>query len=199
VAPPRPHLLVVDDLTDAADSMTLLLTLWGYDAESRYCGESALVAAAARRPQAILLDVGMPKMSGFEFIARFRELPGGVATTIIVVSGHTDATTRTRARQMGIAHYLIKPADPSEVRSLLETLTRWGSSVGGIPQEWAVRPPCATAARAMRGAPTGLARPNFSHPNCRRRTPSTHHAHPVRDTADTLLPHTANDHSPTCE
>ncbi len=118
----RPYVLVVDDEHDGADSMTMLLALWGYDGEPRYCGMTALAAALTRRPAAVLLDIGMPRMTGFEFVARFRELPGCGHTPVVVVSGHTDVVHRARARELGIDHYLFKPADPSLVRAVLEQL-----------------------------------------------------------------------------
>ena len=129
----RPYVLVVDDLHDAADSMALLLALWGYDAEARYCGLSALEAVRIRRPAAVLLDIGMAPMDGFAFAAQLRELPGCERTTIVAVSGFTSKAYQARGREMGIDHYLFKPADPSLVRTLLgrlipePTLTRSGA------------------------------------------------------------------------
>lgn len=119
----RTYALVVDDMCDAADSMADLLALWGYDADARYCGASALAAVHARRPDVVLLDIAMPRMTGFEFAARFRALPGCAYTPVVVVSRYTSETHRARARELGVARYLFKPADPCLLRVLLGRLT----------------------------------------------------------------------------
>lgn len=108
----RPYTLVVDDVRDAADSMATLLACWGYDAKARYCGPSALTAVQACRPAVILLDIGMAPMDGFAFTSHLRALPGCARTVVVAVSGHTSEALQVRARELGIAHYLFKPADP---------------------------------------------------------------------------------------
>lgn len=119
----RPYILVVDDHTDAADSLAELVTLWGYDAEARYDGAAALAAARVRRPAVVLVDVGMPLMSGFDFIPRLRGLPGCGRTAIVVVTGHTSDTHRTLGRDLGIDQYLLKPIDAAQLRARLGRLT----------------------------------------------------------------------------
>jgi DNA-binding response OmpR family regulator len=144
---PKPYILVVDDLPDAADSMAAALVLWGYDAKPRYCGASALIAARLRRPAAVLLDIAMPFMNGFDFAARFRELPGCDQTAVIVISGYTSELYQARGRELGIVHYLFKPADPCQVHDLLKRLvvTRAPRARGERPSQMAMvegeRPP----------------------------------------------------------
>jgi CheY-like chemotaxis protein len=119
----RLHVLVVDDGGDAADSTAELLTLWGYDwgydAAARYDGAAALASARARHPDAVILDLAMPRMNGFRFAGLLRSLPGCAAVPIIAVSGLSGAAYLTRAREAGIRHYLLKPADPDRLRALL--------------------------------------------------------------------------------
>ena len=118
----RPYILVVDDLADAPDSLAELLTLWGYDAEPLYTGAAALDAARARRPDAVLLDLAMPRMSGLQFAIRFRELPGCESTPLVAITGHQTLTLQ--AREVGIDYYLLKPIlDLSVLKRLLERLT----------------------------------------------------------------------------
>ena len=118
----RPYILIVDDLSEAADSLAEVLTLWGYDAEPIYSGAAALDAARARRPDAVLLDLGMPGMSGLQFALRFRELPGCGSAPLVAVTGHDLFTLQ--AREVGIDHYLLKPVlDLSVLKRLLERLT----------------------------------------------------------------------------
>jgi CheY-like chemotaxis protein len=118
----RPYILIVDDLPDAADSLAELLSLWGYHSEPLYSGAIALEAAAARRPDAVLLDLGMPGMSGFEFLLRLRDVPGCTDTMVVVITGYTSRTCQDWAKRLGIEHYLLKPADPARLRTLLGRL-----------------------------------------------------------------------------
>jgi CheY-like chemotaxis protein len=118
----RPHILVVDDGPDAADSTVVLLGLWGYDGEARYDGATALAAARTRRPSVVLVDLEMPGMDGFQFVARLRDLSGCERTPVVVVSGHTTQAHQAHAREVGIRHYLFKPADPGRLRALLRQL-----------------------------------------------------------------------------
>jgi CheY-like chemotaxis protein len=118
----RPYILVVDDLADSADSLAELLILWGYDAEPFDSGFAALAAARARRPDAVLLDLGMPGMSGLQFALRLRDLPGCEATPLVAVTGYQALTLQ--AREVGIDHYLLKPIlDLSVLKGLLGQLT----------------------------------------------------------------------------
>ena len=94
--PARLHILVVDDVVDAADSTVELLSLWGYDALACYCGATALESAFARRPCVVLLDVAMPRMDGFQFADLFRELPLCKVIPIIAVSGYSGAAYSAR-------------------------------------------------------------------------------------------------------
>ena len=118
----RPLVLIVDDLTDAADSLADLIDLWGYDAEAHYGGPSALAAALRRPPAVVLLDVAMPRMDGFAFALRLRELPGCAPTALVVVSGRTGGDSQAHCCRLGIGHYLFKPVDPGTVRKLLASI-----------------------------------------------------------------------------
>lgn len=118
----RFYVLVIDDLADAADAAVELLSLWGYEATARYGGAAALDAARDRMPDAVVLDIGMPRMDGLAFAARFRRLPGAAAARVVAVTGHTSDECQARAREAGVDHYLLKPADPARLRDLLASL-----------------------------------------------------------------------------
>jgi len=117
----RRYILVVDNLSDAADSQAELLRLWGYEAASFYGGAEALEAVRSRRPDAVLLDLGMPGMSGFKFTLCLRDLPGCGATPVVAITGHAGLTLQ--AREVGIDHYFLKPImDLSLLQALLRRL-----------------------------------------------------------------------------
>ncbi len=113
------HILVVDDLVDGAESTVKLLDIWGYDAVACYDGASALESACLRQPGLVLLDLLMPGMDGFRFTGLFREVPGCELVPIIVVSGYSTPAYQARAREIGISHYLLKPADPEILMDLV--------------------------------------------------------------------------------
>jgi CheY-like chemotaxis protein len=115
----RIHILVVDDLVDAADTTVDLLSIWGYDALACYTGASALESACIRRPDAVLLDLAMPRMDGFQFAGLFHELPECGLVPLIALSGYSSHAYRASAREVGIGHYLLKPADPKFLKDLL--------------------------------------------------------------------------------
>ncbi len=110
------HILVVDD---GAESTLELLAIWGYDAVACHDGASALESARLRRPGLVLLDLVMPRMDGFRFTGLFRKLAGCEQVPIIVVSGYSTPAYQARAREIGISHYLLKPADPARLKDLL--------------------------------------------------------------------------------
>jgi len=109
----------VDDVVDAADSTAELLSLWGYNARACYDGVAALELARIRRPDAVLVDLGMPGMDGFRFVGLFRGLPRCGLVPVIALSGYTGTKFAACARKAGINHYLVKPADPEQLRQLL--------------------------------------------------------------------------------
>ena len=119
---PRHRLLVVDDNKDAAESMSMLLEVWGHDVAFAYDGPSALETAQQWRPQAVLLDIGLPGMDGYEVAARLRELPQAKGAVLIAITGYGQEDDRVRSRRVGIDHHLIKPVAPDALRNLIDSL-----------------------------------------------------------------------------
>ena len=115
----RRRVLVVDNSSDSADSMAMLVNLWGYDTEASYGGAAALEAARAHRPNVVLLDISMPKMDGFQFALRLRAEPAFDQTVVIAVTGHGVDSYRIRAHEFGFDYYLLKPVDLDELQELL--------------------------------------------------------------------------------
>jgi CheY-like chemotaxis protein len=116
------HILVVDDNRAAADSLGMLLRLWGYDCRVAYDGTSGLEAARAYRPDCLLLDIGMPGMDGYSLARRVRQQPELAEAKLIAVTAFSDAAHLRRAREAGFDHHFVKPADPLELGRLLDML-----------------------------------------------------------------------------
>lgn len=113
------RVLVVDDNVDSAQSMSLLLGLEGYRVDCAYDGEEALKCAERFAPQVVLLDLGLPRFSGYEVARRLRAQPSGDALLLVAVSGYGRERDRQAAREAGFDLHLTKPADPDQVLRVL--------------------------------------------------------------------------------
>jgi CheY-like chemotaxis protein len=113
------RVLVVDDNVDSAQSMSLLLGLEGYQVECAYDGEQALFGAGRFLPEVVLLDLGLPRYSGYEVARRLRAEPTGDDVLLVAVSGYGRERDRQAAREAGFDLHLTKPADPDEVLRVL--------------------------------------------------------------------------------
>lgn len=121
---PKRRLLVVDDNKDAAESMSMLLEMWGHEVAYAYDGPSALETAEQWHPQAVFLDIGLPGMDGYEVAERLRELPHAKDAVLIAITGYGQEDDRVRSRRAGIHHHLVKPVAPDALRSLIDSLHR---------------------------------------------------------------------------
>ena len=118
--PVRTHrILVVDDNHDAAESLAMVLRSLGHEVHLEHDGPSALVAARALRPQALLLDIGLPRLDGYEVCRRLRSETWGRGLVIIAVSGWGAEEHVARAKAAGFDAHVVKPADPRRVIALL--------------------------------------------------------------------------------
>jgi CheY-like chemotaxis protein len=113
------RILVVDDNRDAADSLALMLRLMGHEVETAGDGLEAVQAAAASRPDLLLLDIGLPRMNGYEAARQIRQQPWGARMPLIALTGWGQDTDRQRSREAGFDHHLTKPVDVVALRSLL--------------------------------------------------------------------------------
>ena len=117
MAPRR--VLVVDDNADAAASLALLLRFSGHEVHVAHDGEAALRLAQEVLPQAVLLDVGMPGLDGYEVARRLRRLPATSGAVLIAVTGYGAEADRSRARAAGFDHHLTKPVQLASVEDLM--------------------------------------------------------------------------------
>jgi signal transduction histidine kinase len=115
---PPSRVLVVDDSRDAAESLAVLLRLYGHDVRTAHDGATALEVARGFHPQAALLDIGLPRMDGYELARRLRR-ESGSEILLVAVTGYGQEDARARGREAGFDAYLVKPADLGELQHLL--------------------------------------------------------------------------------
>jgi two-component system CheB/CheR fusion protein len=116
------RLLVIDDNKDAAESMSMLLEMWGHEVAYAYDGPSALQTAQQWHPEAVILDIGLPGMDGYQVAERLRALPRGKQAVLIAITGYGQEDDRRRSRRAGIDHHLVKPVAPDMLRRLIDSL-----------------------------------------------------------------------------
>jgi CheY-like chemotaxis protein len=121
---PWQKVLVVDDGKSSADILAMFFEMEGKDVAVAYDGEAAVASATERMPDLILMDLGMPRMDGFEAARRIRQLPGGADVTLIALSGWGRDDDRRQSREAGFDEHLVKPVSPVDLRGLLERLKR---------------------------------------------------------------------------
>jgi len=117
--PPR-RIVVADDNEDSAQSFAMLLSFSGHEVRIAHDGEEALDAVRDFRPDVAFLDIGMPRLSGYEVAEAVRAEPWGRDVILIAVTGWGQADDKVRARSAGFDQHLVKPIDPSDVDRLLE-------------------------------------------------------------------------------
>jgi PAS domain S-box-containing protein len=115
----RGKLMVVDDNRDAATTLAAVLEMCGYEVVTVYSGAEALEVGARARPQAVLLDIGMPGLSGYETARRIRLEAWGRHTVLIAVTGWGQDDDKRKAQAVGFDHHLTKPVDPDDIERLL--------------------------------------------------------------------------------
>lgn len=127
--PSKKRVLVVDDNRDSAISMGMMLKIMGYETQTAFDGEAAISAAEEFQPEVILLDIGMPKMNGYDACRHIRSRPWASETVIIAQTGWGQPEDRRRSEEAGFDHHVVKPLDPVLLQSLLAT-TRTGTRSG---------------------------------------------------------------------
>ena len=122
-APGAKHrVLVVDDNVDAAESLSELLQVCGYDARAVHDGLSALNAATQWQPRVVLLDIGLPEMDGYEVARRVRLHPELAPMVLVALTGYGQDADIQQAMAAGFDHHLTKPADFTKIQEILAGL-----------------------------------------------------------------------------
>ncbi|MGE5097096.1 MAG: PAS domain S-box protein [Betaproteobacteria bacterium] len=116
----RRAILVVDDNVDSANSMAILLRMGGHDVDVAHDGPSALDHVSARRPDIVLLDIGLPGMSGYQVAEQLRARTGAAPMRIYAMTGYGQKQDRQRSLESGFDGHLVKPVMPDELFRLIE-------------------------------------------------------------------------------
>jgi len=125
VAPTRTSIrvLVVDDNQDSAESLAMLLQVSGHDVRTAHDGSSALEVAREYLPDVILLDIGLPKMDGYEVAKRLRLQPAHINIVLVALTGYGQESDRQRSHVAGFDHHLVKPADFGKLQQILASVS----------------------------------------------------------------------------
>jgi PAS domain S-box-containing protein len=121
--PPAPRrILVVDDNVDAADSLSQLLAMFGHEVRTTHDGEAGLEEAAAFRPDLILMDIGMPRLNGYDAARRIREQPWGKDVILVALTGWGQEEDRRKSQEAGFDAHMTKPVETAAMEKLLAGL-----------------------------------------------------------------------------
>jgi PAS domain S-box-containing protein len=123
LAPPGPRrILIVDDNEDGAQSLAELLELGGHETHKANDGYQAIEAAERLRPDLVLLDIGLPRMNGYEVCQRIRQQPWGRDLAVVALTGWGQEEDRQRSREAGFDAHLVKPVDYDHLAQVLASL-----------------------------------------------------------------------------
>ena len=120
--PQRFRILVVDDNHDSALSLAMMLSIMGHETRTAHDGESAVATAESFLPDVILLDIGLPKLNGYEVAQRIRESDWGQSMFLIAVTGWGQEEDRQRSSEVGLNVHMVKPVEPAALERLLSEL-----------------------------------------------------------------------------
>jgi len=124
------RVLIVDDSEDGAESMAMLLQVAGHDTYKAHDGYSAIAAAERLRPDAVLLDIGLPGLNGYEVCSRIRREPWGKQMVLVALTGWGQEEDRQQSSEAGFDAHMVKPVDHD---ALLEFLAALPSSADVSP------------------------------------------------------------------
>jgi CheY-like chemotaxis protein len=122
VQPEARRVLIADDDRDGALTLSTLLQLEGYEVRTVHGGQEALDAAREFQPHVCLIDIGMPKITGYEVARRLRQRYGEECPALIAVTGWKQASDKILASLAGFDHHVAKPYQPADILTLLARL-----------------------------------------------------------------------------
>ena len=113
---------MVDDNVSSAQSLKLLLTLEGHEAQVVHDGPAALEAINRNRHEVVFMDIGLPGMSGYEVARRLRQQPELGNPLLVAVTGYAEDEARRLSREAGFDHHMVKPVDPDAILAFLASI-----------------------------------------------------------------------------
>jgi two-component system, sensor histidine kinase len=113
------RVLVVDDNYDSAESIGMLVELWGHEVRTVFDGPSALAEAPVFRPDVVLLDIGLPGIDGYEVARRLRSERGLASVLLVAMTGYGQESDRQLSSAAGFDRHLVKPVDLKSLQALL--------------------------------------------------------------------------------
>jgi len=116
---PSCRVLIVEDNHGISMMMSALLRKLGHEVRAVYDGESALVATEEFLPQVVLLDIGLPKLSGYEVARRLRTQPAGSQALLVALTGYGQDSDRQEAFEAGFDEHLVKPVSLDKLQEVL--------------------------------------------------------------------------------
>ncbi|HEY8549120.1 MAG TPA: response regulator [Vicinamibacterales bacterium] len=116
-----PRVLVADDNDDSVEMLATFLGLFGYSVETARDGQAALTALEAAPADVAILDLGMPRLDGYEVARRLVDQPFRPAL-LIALSGYSRDEDRRRTAEAGFDHHLVKPVDPERLHALIQEM-----------------------------------------------------------------------------
>jgi PAS domain S-box-containing protein len=116
------RILVVEDNRDSADSLRMVLELYGYEVNVAYTGPEGIQAAEKWIPDVVLCDIGLPGLDGYAVVSKLRQNPATAKARMIAVTGYGTEEDRRRSEQAGFDQHLIKPVDPEALQQVLASL-----------------------------------------------------------------------------
>ena len=131
--PSRFRILVVDDNYDSALSLAMMLSIMGHETRTAHDGESAVTSAESFLPEVVLLDIGLPKLNGYEVAQRIRESSWGKSMYLIAVTGWGQDEDRHRSSEVGLNAHMVKPVEPTALEKFLSELRIGGDVVPRRP------------------------------------------------------------------
>ncbi len=118
------RIVVIEDNIDQAHTLAALLSLWGYEVKTAGEGMAGITLAQEFKPDIVLVDLGLPGISGYEVARRLRNHPELRNVCIVAQTGWGETADRRRTKEAGFDHHLLKPLDPEELRSIVARAKR---------------------------------------------------------------------------
>ena len=127
------RILVVEDNRDSADSLRLLLDLYGYETAVAYSGPDGVQAAERWQPDVVLCDIGLPGLDGYGVARKLRDNPTTAKARLFAVTAYGQDEDRRRSHEAGFEQHLVKPVDPDALQRVLNCSAALNRRSGFVP------------------------------------------------------------------